>query len=72
MEELRGSGVRACLVEPSATDTSLWDPLRPDERDDLPSRSAMMAASDVAEAVLFAATRPPGVQVPLLLVERSG
>lgn len=72
VEELRGTGVRACLVEPSATDTGLWDPLRPDERDDLPSRAAMLSPEDVAEAVLFAATRPEGVQVPLLLVERSG
>lgn len=72
VEELRGTGVRASLVEPSATDTGLWDPLDPDGRDDLPSRAAMLATDDVADAVLFAATRPEGVQVPLLLVERSG
>ncbi|MBW3533905.1 MAG: SDR family oxidoreductase [Gemmatimonadetes bacterium] len=72
VEELRGTGVSASLVEPSATDTGLWDALDPDGRDDLPSRDAMLAAEDVAGAVLFAATRPPGVQVPLLLVERSG
>ncbi len=71
VEELRGTGVRATLVEPAATDTTLWDPLGVDGRDDLPSRSAMLAPDDVAEAVLFAATRPPGVQVPLLLIERS-
>ena len=70
-EELRGTGVRATLVEPGATDTSIWDAYRPDERADLPSRSAMLSVDDVAEAVLFAATRPAGVRVPLLRIERG-
>ena len=70
-EELRGTGVRSTLVEPGATDTSIWDAYGPDERADLPSRSAMLSVDDVAEAVLFAATRPAGVQVPLLRIERG-
>jgi NADP-dependent 3-hydroxy acid dehydrogenase YdfG len=69
LEEIRGSGVRATLVEPSATDTSLWDPLDPDGREDLPPRASMLRAEDVAEAVVFAATRPPGVRIPFLPVE---
>lgn len=69
VEEVRGSGVRATLLEPAAVDTSAWDPLRPDERDDLPSRSRMLRPEDVAGAVLFVATRPPHVQVPVLPVE---
>ena len=71
LEELRGTGVRATLVEPSATDTELWDPLDPDEDPHLPSRVEMLQARDVAEAVLFAVTRPDGVGIPLLRVERG-
>ncbi|HSM03888.1 MAG TPA: SDR family NAD(P)-dependent oxidoreductase [Longimicrobiales bacterium] len=71
VEELRGTGVRATLVEPAATDTSLWDPLDPDGDPDLPGRAAMLHAEDVAEAVRFAVTRPPHVRVPLLQIERG-
>lgn len=71
VEELRGTGVRATLLEPAATDTSAWDPLDPDGRTDLPSRSAMLRPEDVAEAVVFVATRPAGVQIPFLPVERN-
>jgi NAD(P)-dependent dehydrogenase (short-subunit alcohol dehydrogenase family) len=65
-EEVRGSGVRATLIEPSATDTPLWDPLDPDARDDLPARSAMLRPEDVARAVAFVLSQPEGVEVPLL------
>ena len=71
VEELRGTGVRATLEEPAATDTGLWDPLDPDDDPDLPSRREMLAVSDVAEAVLFAVTRPAGVTLPALRVERG-
>lgn len=71
VEELRGSGVRATLVEPAATDTGLWDPLEPDESPGLPSREEMLTVDDVAQAVLFAVTRPPGVTLPSLRVERG-
>ena len=71
VEELRGTGVTATLVEPSATDTRLWDPLSPDGRDDLPSRSDMLAPELVAEAVMFALTRPPEVRIPLIQIERG-
>lgn len=70
-EELRGTGVRATMIEPAATDTALWDPLDPDGDPRLPSRAEMLRAADVADAVLFAATRPEGVTVPLLQVERG-
>jgi len=71
LEEIRGSGVRASLIEPAATDTGLWDPLDPDADPGLPSRSEMLSPEDVAEAVVVVATRPPGVAVPLLQVERG-
>lgn len=71
VEELRGTGVRASLIEPAATDTSLWDPLDPDSDPDLPNRDAMLSSEDVAQAVLFVATRPPSVAIPTLQVERG-
>ncbi len=71
LEELRGTGVRATLLEPAATDTPLWDPLEPDRDPRLPSRAQMLRPDDVAEAVLFVATRPDTVRVPLLQIERA-
>jgi NADP-dependent 3-hydroxy acid dehydrogenase YdfG len=69
--EIRGTGVRATLVEPAATDTPLWDPIDPDGRDDLPSRVAMLRPEDVARAVLFAAAQPAGVQISSIAVEAT-
>jgi NADP-dependent 3-hydroxy acid dehydrogenase YdfG len=71
LEELRGTGVRATLLEPAATDTSIWDPLDPDADPNLPDRSQMLSPDDVAEAVLFLATRPPHVRVPVLSMEHA-
>jgi NAD(P)-dependent dehydrogenase (short-subunit alcohol dehydrogenase family) len=62
-EEVRGTGVRATLLEPAATDTPLWDPIDPDSRGDLPSRAEMLRAEDVARGALFAASQPAGVEV---------
>lgn len=71
VEELRGTGVRSTLIEPAATDTPLWDPLDPDSDPNLPPRSAMLTADEVAAAVIFVLTRPEGVATPLLQIERS-
>ncbi len=71
LEELRGSGVRATLVEPGACDTPLWDAIDPDASPALPNRSDMLSADDVAEAILFVLERPDGVQIPLLQIERA-
>lgn len=62
-EELRGSGVRATLVEPGATDTPLWDAVDRGATPGLPPREAMLPAREVAEAVLYAVTRPAGAAV---------
>ncbi|NIP57048.1 MAG: SDR family NAD(P)-dependent oxidoreductase, partial [Gemmatimonadetes bacterium] len=70
-EELRGTGVRGTLLEPGAVDTGIWDPLDPDGRPDLPDRGRMLAPEAVAEAALFAATRPEGVCVPVVQVESA-
>jgi NADP-dependent 3-hydroxy acid dehydrogenase YdfG len=72
LQEIRGTGVRATLVEPAATDTPLWDAIDPDSRDDLPSRAAMLHPGDVARAVLFALAQPPHVRIPTIAIEAAG
>ena len=64
--EFRGSGVRLTLISPGPTDTSVWDPFDPDRRDGFPPRSAMLRPEDVADAIVFAATRPPRVHLDWL------
>ncbi len=71
LEELRGTGVRATLLEPASTDTPIWDALDPDSNPKLPSRKDMLRADDVAQAVLFVATRPADVRIPVLQIERA-
>jgi len=61
--ELKGSGVRATLVSPSAVDTPLWDPVNPDERPGFTARREMLRAEAVAAAVMFAVTQPSDVNV---------
>jgi NAD(P)-dependent dehydrogenase (short-subunit alcohol dehydrogenase family) len=64
--EYAGEGLRATLISPGPTDTALWDPVDPDRRHDLPDRAGMLQPTDVAEAVLFAVTRPPRATVELI------
>jgi NAD(P)-dependent dehydrogenase (short-subunit alcohol dehydrogenase family) len=64
--EYRGSGVRFTLVSPASTDTSMWDPVDPDTRPGFLRRAQMLRPLDVAEAVLFVATRPPRTTVEWL------
>lgn len=69
LEELRGSGVRATLIEPSAVDTPIWDGIDLAAHPGLPGRDAMLRPSAVAECVVFVAGRDPRVQIPVLPVE---
>ncbi len=69
--ELRGTGVRATLVEPAATDTPLWDKVDAAAHPGLPARAAMLPVAAVADAVLYALTRPPEVDVRVLTLERT-
>lgn len=71
LEELRGTGVRTCLLEPGAVDTALWDPLDPDSAPHLPDRAQMLRPEDVAHIVGFVAGLPRTVAVPLLRIERA-
>ena len=67
--ELRGTGVRATLISPGPVNTEIWDPVDPDNRPEFTKRAAMLRPEDVAEAVLFVATRPDRVVIPELHVE---
>jgi NADP-dependent 3-hydroxy acid dehydrogenase YdfG len=69
--ETRGSGVRATLVSPSATDTGIWDGLEPGIRGKFPSRDEMLNPADVSAAVMFALQQPATVNVDELRLSRS-
>lgn len=70
-EELRGSGVRTTLISPSPVDTALWDSVNPDGRAGFTPRKRMLSPQAVADAVLFAVTRPAEVNVDELRVSRA-
>jgi NAD(P)-dependent dehydrogenase (short-subunit alcohol dehydrogenase family) len=63
LKEYRGSGVRLSLVSPGPTDTAIWDAVDPDGRPGFISRGRMLRPEDVAEAILWVATRPDGVGI---------
>jgi len=65
-------GLRTTLISPGATDTAAWDPVDPDRRDDLPDRVGMLRPEDVADAVLFAVSRPPHANVDLMWLNPTG
>jgi len=70
-EECAGTGVRTTLVSPAATDTPIWDPVDPDNTPGFPARASMLRAEDVADAVLWAVTRPAHVNVDELRISRA-
>jgi NAD(P)-dependent dehydrogenase (short-subunit alcohol dehydrogenase family) len=72
LQEIRGTGVRATLVEPAATDTALWDAIDPDAKPHLPPRASMLRPEDVARAIVYAASEPAHVQIPTVAVEAAG
>lgn len=70
-QELRGSGVRATLVSPGPVDTSLWDPIDPDNRAGFTPRAAMLGADAVADAIWYVLSRPASVNIDELRLSRS-
>jgi len=66
LAEFRGTGVRLSLISPGPTDTDIWTPYDPDRREGFPHRAEMLRPADVADAVLFVATRPPHVLIDWL------
>jgi NADP-dependent 3-hydroxy acid dehydrogenase YdfG len=69
--ELKGTGVRTTLVSPEAVDTAVWDELDPVTRDQFPPSTEMLAAEDVAGAILYAITRPASVNVDEIRVSTT-
>jgi NADP-dependent 3-hydroxy acid dehydrogenase YdfG len=63
VDEYRGSGVRLTLISPGPTDTAVWDPIDPDNREGFTPRAELLRPEDVAEAVKFVAIRPPHVHI---------
>ena len=70
-EETRGTSVRTTLISPGPTDTSIWDAVDPDNKPGFTPRAKMLKPADVAEAVLWAVTRPADVNVDELRLSRS-
>ena len=69
VEEIKETELKACLLEPSATNTRLWDSINIDDNGNLPSRSEMLDPYDVAQAVAFVCNRPANVHIPVLAIE---
>jgi len=70
--EYRGTGVRCTLVSPGPTDTTIWDRFDPDRRPGFLPRSSMLSPDDVADAILFVATRPEAVHIDWLRLGPTG
>lgn len=66
--ELNGTDVKMTLISPGPTDTALWNELDPERRKDVIDRADMLRPDDVAQAVMFAVTRPTKVNVELLRI----
>jgi NAD(P)-dependent dehydrogenase (short-subunit alcohol dehydrogenase family) len=67
-KEMIPEKIRVTLIEPGAIATHL-QPFDDAELAAFADRHEMLPASEVAEAILFAATRPPGVDVVTLRIE---
>jgi NADP-dependent 3-hydroxy acid dehydrogenase YdfG len=72
LAEYAGTGVRLTLVSPGPTDTAVWDRFDPDHREGFTPRAEMLRPADVAEAILFVATRPPHVLIDWLRLGPTG
>jgi 3-hydroxy acid dehydrogenase/malonic semialdehyde reductase len=67
-KELMPEGIRVTLIEPGAIGTPM-QPCSPEERDREIAGHRMLPPGEVADAILFAATRGPGVDVVALRIE---
>jgi NADP-dependent 3-hydroxy acid dehydrogenase YdfG len=69
--ELKGTGVRVTLVSPGPVDTPIWDDVSAGTRVGHTKRGDMLDADSVAQAVLFAVTRPPHANIDELRLSRA-
>ncbi|MBC9033854.1 SDR family oxidoreductase [Sphingomonas sp. JC676] len=67
-KELIPESIRLTLIEPGAIGSAM-QPYSAEERDREMQAYKMLPPAEVAEAILFAATRPPGVDVVTLRIE---
>jgi len=70
--ELRGTGVRASLISPAATDTEIWNSVTIDDADGKRSpKRPMLSPDDVVAAVMFALIQPRRVNIDELRLSRN-
>jgi NADP-dependent 3-hydroxy acid dehydrogenase YdfG len=70
--ELRGTGVRATLVSPAATDTEIWNTVTVTDPAGKPhSKRPMLDPEDVVRAVMFALAQPERVNIDELRLSHS-
>jgi len=69
--ELRGTGVRASLISPGPTDTTLWDDIDPDTRQGFTPRRDMLSAASVADVVRYVLSLPAEVNIDELRLSRA-
>ena len=70
--ELRGTGVRASLISPAATDTEMWNSVTVTDPVANPhSKRPMLDRDDVVSAVMFTLTQPERVNVDELRLSHS-
>ncbi len=70
--ELRGSGVRASLISPAATDTDIWNSVTVTDPAGKPhSKRPMLSPDDVVAAVMFALTQPERVNIDELRLSHA-
>jgi NADP-dependent 3-hydroxy acid dehydrogenase YdfG len=70
--ELRGTGVRATLISPAATDTEIWNTVTvSDPGSKSGAKRPMLSPDDVVAAVMFALTQPEAVNVDELRLSHS-
>lgn len=67
-KELMPEGIRLTLIEPGAIGSAM-QPFPAEERARRIAEHKMLDPDQVAEAIMFAATRPPGVDVVTLRIE---
>jgi NADP-dependent 3-hydroxy acid dehydrogenase YdfG len=69
--ETRGTGLRTTLVSPASVDTPIWDTVELPKENRFPPREKMLRDDAVADAVVWAATRPANVNVDELRLSAS-
>jgi NADP-dependent 3-hydroxy acid dehydrogenase YdfG len=71
-QELGGEGIRVCIIEPGATATdiasSLSDPKWRAAIQQHVTKEGAMAASDIADAIMFVVSLPPRANVSQMLI----